>query len=130
MKTRNWLALSLLLVVIASSSVYLLNSANEAKRLAASPAERGWMLIEDNGCQACHQPGNSFRAPKLDGLLGSEVTLMDGSTIIADESYIRESLLEPRAKISGGYQPTMPSYQGILNDIEIDEITEAMKSKK
>lgn len=127
MKTRTWIFLSLLFVIIASSSVYLLNSANEAKRLAASPAERGWMLIEDNGCQACHQPGNSFRAPKLDKLYGSEVTLMDGTKIIADEAYIRESLLEPRAKISAGFQPNMPSYKGLLNDIEMDEIIEAMK---
>ncbi|RZA26238.1 MAG: cytochrome c [Proteobacteria bacterium] len=127
MKTRTWIALSILFFIVASSAIYLLNAANQAKRLAASPAERGWMLIEDNGCMACHQADNNFRAPTLAGLYGSEVTLQDGTKVTADTTYIRESILEPAAKVSAGYQGTMPSFKGLLSDEEIAEITEALK---
>lgn len=127
MKPRTWIVLSFLFFVIASACIYLLNAANEAKRLAASPGERGLLLIDDNGCRACHQVGNSFRAPELEQLYGREITLQDGQKVIADAAYIREAILEPQAKISAGYQATMPSFKGLLTDAEIDEIIEATK---
>lgn len=128
MKTKTWLSLSLGLVLLAFIVTYFLNKRAEEKRLAASPAERGWMLIEDNGCMACHQADNSFRAPVLKGLYGTEVVLQDGTKVIADAAYIREAILDPKARVSAGYQAIMPSYKGILSDQEVDEIIEATKN--
>ncbi|MBC7659502.1 MAG: hypothetical protein H7249_07310 [Chitinophagaceae bacterium] len=129
MKTQTWITLSVFLAIIAAGCIYLLNVAKKAERLAASPAERGWMLIEDNGCTSCHQSDSGYRAPILAGLYGNKVTLADGREIIADETYIRESLLEPSAKISAGYQAVMPSYKGLLTDEELVLIIEALKLK-
>ncbi|MBC7533254.1 MAG: c-type cytochrome [Oligoflexus sp.] len=127
MKTQTWIVISIFLAVIASGSLYLLNAAKKAERLAASPAERGWMLIEDNGCTSCHQNDSSYRAPSLAGLYGSKVTLSDGSLVTVDDAYVRESLLKPKAKVSAGYQATMPSYEGLLKDEEIALMIEALK---
>jgi hypothetical protein len=129
MKTRTWILFSLFIAGIASASIYLLNAAKKAERLAASPSERGWMLIEDNGCTSCHQNDSSFRAPSLAGLFGEQVKLMDGTTVTADENYIRESLLDPKAKVVEGYQASMPSYEGLLTPEEIGFIVEALKLK-
>jgi len=129
MKTQTWILISLVFGVIAAGCIYLLNAANEAERLAASPSERGWMLIEDNGCTSCHQNDSSFRAPSLADLYGSKVALSDGKELTADHAYLKESILEPSAKIVAGYQNSMPSYKGLLTDEEIDLIIEATKTQ-
>lgn len=129
MKSRGIVIFSLFLLLMAGVSIYLWRASENAKFEAASPAERGWMLVDDRGCRSCHQADNGFRAPTLEGLYGREVTLSDGSKVIADEAYIRESLLDPKAKISAGYQAVMPSFDGVLSDQEISEIIEAMKAK-
>jgi cytochrome c oxidase subunit 2 len=127
MKKRTWMVLSTFVIIAASLAIYLFKTAERAKRLAASPSERGWMLIEDKGCTSCHQADNNFRAPSLARLYGSKVTLQDGKTVTAEDSYIRESILTPNAKISAGYQATMPSFEGVLSDEEIADIIEALK---
>lgn len=131
MKTQTWIFIGTPLLIIAGACFYLYNAANKAERLASSTvAERGWVLIEDNGCTSCHQNGSSFRAPILENLYGSKVTLMDGTEHVVDDAYVRESLLEPKAKVSAGYQGIMPSYKGLLTDEEIALITEALKPLK
>ncbi len=129
MKTQTWIVVTFALAVIASGSLYLFNAAKKAERLAASPYERGWLLIEDNGCTSCHQNDSSFRAPTLANLYGSKVTLDDGSELTADDNYIRESLLNPKVKVRAGYQNTMPSFEGLLSDEDIGFIIEALKTK-
>jgi cytochrome c oxidase subunit 2 len=52
----------------------------------------------------------------LNGVFGQPVKLQDGGTVVADETYLRESILSPAAKVTGGYQPIMPTYQGQVSE--------------
>lgn len=81
------------------------------------------------GCTSCHLPTSAVRAPRLDGLYGSEVRLVDGSAVIADEQYIRESILEPQEKITAGYpQPSlMPTYRGQVTEDDLQELVEFIR---
>ena len=62
------------------------------------------------------------------GLFGTTVTLQSGATVTADESYLRESILQPRANIVAGYQPIMPSFQGQINAEELTQLIAYIKS--
>ena len=68
------------------------------------------------------------RGPILHGVFGQPVQLSDGSTVTADENYMRDSILQPSAKIVLGYQPIMPSFAGRLSDEQIMQIIEYIKS--
>ncbi len=82
------------------------------------------------GCNACHLPTSAVRAPRLDGLYGSEVRLANGDSVTADEEYIRESILDPQAKISAGYpSPSlMPTYRGQVSEADLRALVEFVKS--
>jgi len=58
------------------------------------------------------------------------VKLADGSTVLADDNYIRESILQPNAKIVAGYQPVMPSFQGLVSEDQILALTAYIKAQK
>jgi cytochrome c oxidase subunit II len=74
-------------------------------------------------CLNCHSiDGREMVGPTWQGLYGSTVELEDGSTVVADEEYLRESILDPGAKIVKGYPPVMPSYDGTLTDEQVDSI--------
>ncbi len=93
-----------------------------------STAQLGEKLFESLGCVSCHRPGGAVQAPSLAGLLGKPVKLEGGKTISADESYIRESILDPRAKIVAGYQPVMPAYKGSISEDGIMQIIAYLKT--
>jgi len=94
-----------------------------------SPVEAGRKLYQVRGCQQCHSVDGSARTgPTFLKLFGKTESFKDGSTITADENYIRESILEPNARIVDGYEPVMPTYQGRLKDAEIGAIIEYIKS--
>ena len=59
------------------------------------------------------------RAPSLAGIHGSERTLLGGDTVLADDEYLRESILDPSEKVVGGYQPIMPAYRGQISEEEL-----------
>ncbi len=86
-----------------------------------NPANSGRALYEKLACQTCHGVNGSGGGvgPKLENLMGSKVDLADGSRVIADENYIRESILKPNAKIVQGYPAVMPTFQGQVNDEEL-----------
>ena len=85
-------------------------------------AAAGQQLASAN-CTSCHSvDGSDATGPTWQGLFGSEVPLEDGSTVTADEEYIRESILEPQAKVHEGFPPIMPSFSGQLSDDEINQI--------
>lgn len=96
------------------------------------PVEHGKSLLTLNGCQSCHSvDGSKGIGPTLKGIWGHEVTLTNGSTVTVDENYIRESILDPQAKIVKGYELVpMTSFMGILDDKEIDSIIEYIKTLK
>ncbi|MFO7847946.1 MAG: cytochrome c oxidase subunit II [Balneolaceae bacterium] len=93
------------------------------------PAERGEALVTQNGCTACHSAdGSDGVGPSFAGLWESERNFSDSESTTADENYIRESILEPNAKIVEGYDGVMPSYQGVVDDQQIDDIIEYLKT--
>jgi len=99
---------------------------------ASIPLEQyGAEIYKTKACYMCHTiDGSGSVGPTFKGIYGHEATLSDGRKIAVDENYIRESILDPRAKIVLGYQPVMPTYQGRLKDREIDALIAYLKSLK
>lgn len=93
------------------------------------PVDAGLRLYTTLGCAACHSTDGSARVgPTFKGLYGHDVPLKDGSRVTADENYIRESILQPAAKVVAGFEPVMPTYQGRIKDKEITVMIEYLKS--
>ena len=101
---------------------------------AAMPlVEVGAKLYKDKSCTTCHSIDGSTRTgggPSWKGIYGKSEELNGGTSVVVDDPYIRESILVPGAKIVKGYQPIMPSFQGSLNDRQIQGLTEYIKSLK
>jgi cytochrome c oxidase subunit II len=81
-----------------------------------SLALKGRKLFLKLQCVSCHSGDAKARAPNLEGLYGQTVYLQNGPPVLADDAYLHESILRPRAKIVAGWQPIMPSYDGQLAD--------------
>ncbi|NTV62995.1 MAG: c-type cytochrome, partial [Oscillochloris sp.] len=94
----------------------------------ANLATKGEQLFTNLGCVACHQDNGLGLGPRLRGLYTHQVTLADGSTVIADEAYIQESILNSTAKVVKDYNPIMPAYKGQLKDDEVKQLIEYIKS--
>lgn len=88
----------------------------------------GQDLFEEKACSTCHRADSSARAPILNGLFGTDVALLGGGRTTADDNYLRESIMNPSAKIVAGYQPIMPTYKGQLTEEEILELLSYIKS--
>ncbi|HEX8253814.1 MAG TPA: cytochrome c oxidase subunit II [Thermoanaerobaculia bacterium] len=84
-----------------------------------SLASQGEKLFEKYACNTCHTNTAGARGPNLAGLYGKTRTLVDGRSVVADENYIRESILNPQAKIAAGFQPIMPTFQGQVNEDDL-----------
>ena len=94
-------------------------------------AERGKKLYQQWGCNACHSlDGNRLVGPTFKGIFGREEELADGSKIKVDENYIKESILNPTAKVVKGFAPVMPVFQGQLRDPQIEAIIAFLKEQK
>ncbi len=91
-------------------------------------SEAGQQLFSDLACNTCHRPDLKGRGPVLEGLFGSTVALQSGEKVVADEAYIRESILNPAAKITAGYQPIMPTFQGQVSEEQLLALVEYVKS--
>src|SRR5467141_2955016 len=94
----------------------------------ANPVVAGEKLFAEKACTTCHLSNGTGRAPSLNGVYGAQVLLADCSTVTADDAYIRESILQPQAKIVAAYQPLMPSFQGQLTEEQLIDLTEYIKS--
>lgn len=93
-----------------------------------SAAASGQQLYQTLGCASCHgNNGEGGRGPALLGVFNSNVQV-NGQTIRADEAYIRESILNPQAKIVNGFGPIMPTFQGVVNEEQIVQLIAYMKS--
>jgi cytochrome c oxidase subunit 2 len=100
------------------------------KSMVASGAD----LFQSLACYTCHRPSpggaapTTARAPRLEGLYGSQVHLFDGNTLTADDNYLRESILNPAAKIVAGWQPIMPTYQGQVTEEQLAQLVAYVRS--
>ncbi|QDT06726.1 Cytochrome c oxidase subunit 2 precursor [Rubripirellula lacrimiformis] len=93
------------------------------------PAEYGEKLYKNRGCAGCHSIDGTKRVgPSFAELYGRPEEMITGDKINADENYIRESILYPKAQVVAGYQPVMPSYKGQLSDDDIYSLIEYMKT--
>lgn len=91
------------------------------------PVEAGERLYQLRGCKQCHSiDGTAGTGPTFKNLFGHEVALQGGRTVEADENYIRESILEPQAKVAAGFEPVMPRIQ--VNDPEVNALIAYIKS--
>jgi cytochrome c oxidase subunit 2 len=91
--------------------------------------EVGELLYNKQGCKACHSlDGSKLVGPSLKNVYGYEFKMIDGRTLLADDAFIKESILEPNATVVEGYQPVMTPYAGILDDREIEAIIEFLKT--
>jgi cytochrome c oxidase subunit 2 len=93
-----------------------------------SLASTGEKLFADLACNTCHRPDSRGRGPVLDNLFGHQVQLHDGTVVTADESYVRESILQPATKITAGFQPVMPAFQGLVSEEQLLALIEYVKS--
>jgi len=91
-------------------------------------AVTGQKLFSELGCSTCHRFDTQGRGPNLIGVYGKPVLLEDGRTVIADENYIRESILSPNAKIVNGFKPIMPTFQGLVSDEQLSALVAYVKS--
>jgi cytochrome c oxidase subunit 2 len=93
---------------------------------ALAPA--GAKLFADLACNTCHRPGAQSRGPMIEGLFGKTVTLEGGRTAVVDEAYLREAIVNPTARVAAGFQPIMPTYQGVVSEEGLQQLVEYMKS--
>jgi cytochrome c oxidase subunit 2 len=82
-------------------------------------AQDGQHLFIKYGCDGCHGGHGTVRAPSLAGLYGSPVPLSDGSTVTADDRYIRDSILYPRRQVVASFEPVMPSFSGVISEEDL-----------
>ncbi len=93
--------------------------------------EFGAKLYRTKACYTCHSVDNTKNVgPSFNGIFGKMEKMEDGSEVLSDENYIRESILNPKAKVVAGYEPVMPTYQTILKDRQIDALIAYIKSLK
>jgi cytochrome c oxidase subunit 2 len=94
-----------------------------------SMTEAGKRIFEQSGCIACHTEMPGSVGPPLVGVFGKTENFADGSSIVVDEEYLMESIVDPQAKLVAGYAPAMPTYQAILSEQQILQLVEYIKSR-
>ncbi|MBV9859383.1 MAG: cytochrome c oxidase subunit II [Alphaproteobacteria bacterium] len=100
----------------------------EAERPSGSLAEQGAALFRQYGCSGCHGPNSTVHAPPLEGLYGRPVPLQSGAVVMADEAYLRDSILQPQAQIAAGYPAVMPSFAGQIGEEDLMKLIAYIKS--
>jgi cytochrome c oxidase subunit 2 len=91
-------------------------------------AAQGEQLFHRYGCSGCHEPGGTVRAPDLGGVYGSPVPLSDGRVVVADERYVRDSILDPKREVAAGYQPVMPTFAGQIGEDDLARLVAYIQS--
>ena len=88
----------------------------------------GEKVFAELGCATCHRSDTQGRGPNLQGVFGKPVQLEDGRMITADENYLRESILDPGAKVVKGFKPVMPTFQGLISEEQLNALVAYVKS--
>jgi cytochrome c oxidase subunit 2 len=95
---------------------------------AGSLSQRGEQLFNDLACNTCHRSDGSGRGPSLVNKFGAPQELANGTSVAVNEAYVRESILTPQAKLVAGYQPLMPTFQGLVSEESVMALVEYVKS--
>ena len=95
---------------------------------ALSMSARGEQLFQQLGCVNCHLTDGLGRGPSLAGKYGAQQALANGAAVAVDDVYIRESILAPQMKVAAGYQPLMPTFQGLVDEEGLMSLIEYIKS--
>jgi len=88
----------------------------------------GEKVFGELGCSTCHRPDSQGRGPNLQGVFGKPVELADGRTVTADENYVRECILDPGSRRVKGFQPIMPTFQGLVSEEQVNALVAYVKS--
>jgi cytochrome c oxidase subunit II len=96
--------------------------------VTGSLAQSGETLFQQLGCSTCHRFDVQGRGPNLTGVFGKPVQLEDGRAVMVDENYVRESILNPTAKVVSGFKPIMPSFQAQVNEEQLNSLVAYVKS--
>ncbi len=88
----------------------------------------GEKIFAELGCSTCHRSDTQGRGPNLQGVFGKPVQLDDGRTVTADENYLRESILDPGSKRVKGFQPIMPTFQGLVSEEQVNDLVAYIKA--
>jgi cytochrome c oxidase subunit 2 len=88
----------------------------------------GEKIFAELGCATCHRTDSQGRGPNLQGVFGKPVQLEDGRMITADENYVRESILDPGAKVVKGFKPVMPTFQGLVSEEQVNALVAYVKA--
>jgi cytochrome c oxidase subunit 2 len=94
----------------------------------ASPVAAGEKLFQDLACATCHLPAGQGRGPVLAGIYGKQIELQGGGTVMADDAYLRESIVNPQAKVVAGFQPIMPTFQGLVTEEQLLQLIAYVRS--
>ena len=97
-------------------------------RPEASATAAGERLFLKLGCITCHRSDQVAKCPPLVGVWGKPRPLQDGRIVTADEAYVRESILNPKAKVVAGYPPVMPSFQGLVSEEDLLQLMAYIRS--
>jgi len=112
--------------------VFAMTQADYAEWLRSAatetPQAAGGRLFSQLRCNTCHGDDAVLRSPTLHGIFNRAIALADGRTVHADEAYLRESIVDPLAKVTAGYQPLMPTYQAQLTEEQLLLLIEYIKS--
>ena len=93
-----------------------------------SMEDRGGRLFKVLACDSCHTAQNTDRAPSLNGIYNTQRPISGGSTALADDAYLRESILKPYNQITAGYENTMPNYDQQLSEEDVFDLVAYIKS--
>ena len=99
-------------------------------RSTGTAVQNGERLFADLACITCHKSDSTGRGPSLHGVWGSTVTLNDGRKVVADENYLRESIMNSQAKVVQGYQGIMPPFQGMVTEENLLQLIAYIKTLK
>ena len=99
-------------------------------RSTGTAVQNGERLFTDLACVTCHKTDSTGRGPSLLGVFGSTVTLTDGRKVVADENYLRESIMNSQAKVVQGYQGIMPAFQGMVTEENLLQLIAYIKTLK
>jgi cytochrome c oxidase subunit 2 len=91
-------------------------------------ADAGAKLFTDLACNTCHLDNGQGRGPVLKGLYGKQALISGGQIVTIDDAYIRESILNPQAKVVSGFVPIMPTFQGLVTEEQLLQLIAYIKT--